>query len=100
MDVYDVVDGDEDVQSCRSTSLTFPSASVSTFFSGNFLVFPLPFLLLWWVVKAGRGAKQHQSVKKKALKKPNKIKHLVGLVGLEKLVWLEADSRDSRRVAS
>ena len=26
--------------------------------------------------------------------------HLVGLVGLEKLVWLDADSRDSRRVTS
>ena len=25
------------------------------------------------------------------------IFHLVGLVGLEKLVWLDADSRDSRR---
>ena len=29
-----------------------------------------------------------------------KFCHLVGLVGLEKLAWLEADSRDSRRFPS
>ena len=87
-----------------------PSCPPHTFFPGKLLILPLPLRLLRGTVIGGRWAEnQFRSVKKTSIQKffwgqnyKKKIfKDLMGLVGLEKLAWLEAaDSSDSRRVGS
>ena len=87
-----------------------PSCPPQTFFPGKLLILPLPLRLLRGTVIGGRWAEnQFRSVKKNinykssfgGKIKKNIYKDLMGLVGLEKLAWLEAaDSSDSRRVGS
>ena len=87
-----------------------PSCPPHTLLPGKLLILPLPLRLLRGTVIGGRWAEnQFRSVKKTSIQKffwgqnyKKKIfKDLMGLVGLEKLAWLEAaDSSDSRRVGS
>ena len=87
-----------------------PSCPPHTLLPGKLLILPLPLRLLRGTVIGGRWAEnQFRSVKKNinykssfgGKIKKNIYKDLMGLVGLEKLAWLEAaDSSDSRRVGS